>query len=247
MWCVSSTIAALIVTGAFLVLFSMIFLLLGTAAIFAKFLSVTGVVSTLTGRLSDGNELRTAGYWVRQVRATVRFSDGVRALADAGRVWHGGRSAGGWHTAECDGLDAGKVERALDEAIADERPSLIRCKTIIGYGAPTKKGTADVHGAPLGAEEIAGARAALGWEHEPFVIPESIKDSWDARERGFQAESQWKEKLVAYEEEFPVLAMELIRRIKGEMPGHFAERAERDAALVLDDLERRERQPFDAA
>ena len=101
------------------------------------------------------------------------------------------------------------------------RPSIISCKTIIGFGAPSKEGTAATHGAPLGADEIAAARENLGWPLAEFVIPDTIKEAWNAREKGFSAESAWKEKLVAYEEEHPDLAMELVRRIKGQLPGHF--------------------------
>ena len=82
----------------------------------------------------------------------------------------------GWHTLECDGLDAGKVERAIDEAIADARPSLIRCKTIIGYGAPNKQGTAATHGAALGEDEVAAARKELG------LGPAAVRDSRRCRQ-----------------------------------------------------------------
>jgi transketolase len=85
-----------------------------------------------------------------------------------------------WHTIECDGLDAGKVSKALEKAIADERPSLIRCKTIIGYGAPNKQGTAATHGAALGADEVAAARVELGWDLPPFEIPNDVLTSWRA-------------------------------------------------------------------
>lgn len=133
----------------------------------------------------------------------------------------------GWQVLSADGHDAGQVAKAIEAARKDTaRPTLIRCKTVIGFGSPKKSGTSDVHGAPLGADEVAATRAALGWEHAPFVIPENIRKDWDARERGFQAESRWKEKMVRYEEAYPDLAMELIRRVKGQLPGHFAERAE---------------------
>lgn len=133
----------------------------------------------------------------------------------------------GWQVLSADGHDADQVAAAIEAARKDtSRPTLIRCKTVIGFGSPKKSGTSDVHGAPLGADEVAATRAALGWQHAPFVIPESIQKDWDARERGFQAESRWKEKMVRYEEAHPDLAMELIRRVKGQLPGHFAERAE---------------------
>ncbi|NCQ50270.1 MAG: transketolase family protein, partial [Sphingomonadales bacterium] len=86
--------------------------------------------------------------------------------------------ASGWHVVSCDGHDFEDIRKALSEAEADPRPSLIACKTVIGFGAPTKQGTSATHGAPLGDEEIAGARAALGWDAEPFVIPDDIMASW---------------------------------------------------------------------
>ena len=86
--------------------------------------------------------------------------------------------AGGWHTVECDGLDAEDVDRALTEAKADPRPSLVRCHTIIGYGAPDKQGTAAAHGSPLGAEEIAKARDVLDWHSPPFEIPDDVRQAW---------------------------------------------------------------------
>jgi transketolase len=87
-----------------------------------------------------------------------------------------------WHTVECDGMDSAKVSKAIDEACADPRPSLIRCKTIIGYGAPTKQGTSATHGAALGPDEVALARKELGWPDEPFVIPDDVAKGW--REAG---------------------------------------------------------------
>src|SRR5207248_10790955 len=88
--------------------------------------------------------------------------------------------AGGWHTCECDGLDGEDVSRAIEEALADPRPSLIRCQTIIGYGAPNKQGTAATHGAALGAEEIAAARVELMWDLPPFEIPNDVLTAWRA-------------------------------------------------------------------
>ncbi len=104
----------------------------------------------------------------------------------------------GWHTIECDGLDSGKVSKAIDEAVADPRPSLIRCKTIIGYGAPNKQGTAATHGAPLGADEIAAARKELGWDYAPFEIPADVAKAWrDAGARGGKDRSDWHQRLDA--------------------------------------------------
>ena len=107
-------------------------------------------------------------------------------------------SAMGWHTIECDGMDSAKVSKAIDEAISDERPSLIRCKTIIGYGAPKKQGTAATHGSPLGADEVAAARKELGWDLEPFVIPDDVAKSWrEAGARGSKARAEWQRRLDA--------------------------------------------------
>lgn len=133
----------------------------------------------------------------------------------------------GWQVLAINGHDSQQISDAIRQARSETaRPTIIRCKTIIGFGSPNKQGTADTHGNPLGEDEVAATRQELGWDHPPFEIPDAIKTSWDAREKGFGAESAWKEKLVQYEEEDPVLAMELVRRLKGELPGYFAEKAD---------------------
>ena len=105
-------------------------------------------------------------------------------------------AASAWHTVECDGLDSGKASKAIEEALADERPSLIRCKTIIGYGAPTKQGTEATHGAALGADEVAAARKELGWDSPPFEIPEDVLGAWRSfGERGAADHSSWQQRL----------------------------------------------------
>ena len=104
----------------------------------------------------------------------------------------------GWSTHECDGMNADAVSRAITDAKKVNRPSIIRCKTTIGYGAPTKQGTAATHGAPLGEEEIAKARKELGWDAEPFVIPDDVKDAWrDIGKRSADAKKAWEERLAA--------------------------------------------------
>ncbi len=104
----------------------------------------------------------------------------------------------GWHTVECDGMDSAKVSKAIDEAIADPRPSLIRCKTIIGYGAPNKQGTAATHGSPLGSDEVAAARKELGWDLPPFEIPDDVANAWrEAGGRGASARAEWLDRLEA--------------------------------------------------
>ena len=133
----------------------------------------------------------------------------------------------GWQVLSVDGHDPAAISDAIKQAQSEaSRPTLISCKTIIGFGSPNKQGTSATHGAPLGDEEIAATRAALEWPHAPFVIPEDIKQLWDATEKGFTAESAWKEKLVIYEEEYPELAMELVRRLKGQLPSYFSAKAD---------------------
>ena len=133
----------------------------------------------------------------------------------------------GWQVLEADGHDPDAVAAAISSAREETaRPSLISCKTVIGFGSPAKQGTAATHGAPLGEDEVAAARERLQWPHAPFVVPEEIKQAWDATEKGFAAESAWKEKLTIYEEEYPELALELVRRIKGELPGYFSAKAD---------------------
>ena len=107
-------------------------------------------------------------------------------------------AASAWHTVECDGLDSAKVSKAIDEALADPRPSLIRCKTIIGYGAPNKQGTAATPGAALGAEEVAAARKELGWESPPFEVPEDVLSAWrSVGQRGQAEHIEWRRRLDA--------------------------------------------------
>lgn len=133
----------------------------------------------------------------------------------------------GWQVLTVDGHDPDAIGSAVEQARTEtSRPSLICCKTVIGFGSPNKQGTAATHGAPLGDDEIAATRVALDWPHAPFVIPKEIKQAWDATAKGFAAESAWKEKLISYEEEHPELAMELVRRIKGELPGYFRAKAD---------------------
>lgn len=133
----------------------------------------------------------------------------------------------GWQALKANGHDGEAIAKAIESAqLESSKPTLICCKTVIGFGSPNKGGTSATHGAPLGEEEVAAVRQELGWPHAPFVIPEGIKQAWDATEKGFSAETAWKEKLVIYEEEYPELAMELVRRVKGELPGFFAEKAD---------------------
>ena len=95
-------------------------------------------------------------------------------------------------------MDSAKVSKAIDQAVADPRPSLIRCKTIIGYGAPNKQGTAATHGSPLGADEVAAARKELGWDLPPFEIPDDVAKAWrEAGARGGKDRAEWLQRLAA--------------------------------------------------
>jgi transketolase len=131
----------------------------------------------------------------------------------------------GWQVIrDVDGPDSEAIAAAIDMATAEtERPSLICCKTIIGFGAPNKQGTASTHGAPLGDEEIAAARSELGWNSPPFEVPSNIAAAWDGRARGAADEAAWTEKLAAYANAHPDLAREFGRRINGDLPSDWAE------------------------
>ena len=131
-----------------------------------------------------------------------------------------------WQVLAVDGHDSDAINEAVIAAKADPRPTLIKCKTIIGFGSPNKQGTSATHGAPLGPDEIKATRETLDWPHNEFIIPEDIKAAWDCTEKGFGAETAWKELLVGYEEEHPELAMELVRRLKGQLPGFFKAKAD---------------------
>ena len=125
--------------------------------------------------------------------------DGAVSLASVEDVM-ARHAAAGWHTVACDGHDADDVARALDEAAADPRPSLIRCRTIIGKGAPTKQGTAKTHGSPLGKDEAAATRTALGWHTPPFEVPEPVREAWlAAGNRSAGEHAAWRARLAASE------------------------------------------------
>jgi transketolase len=129
----------------------------------------------------------------------------------------------GWHVVpDVDGHDPDAIERAIAAAAAEtHRPSLICCKTIIGFGAPHKEGTEAVHGAALGPDEVAAARKALDWSFPPFEIPADIRAVWDARERGAAAEQAWQDRFAAYRTAHPGLAAEFERRMRGDLPAEF--------------------------
>ena len=140
----------------------------------------------------------------------------------------------GWQVVDnVDGHDGAEITAAIEEALADEdRPTLICCKTIIGFGAPNKQGTAATHGAPLGDEEIAAARKTLGWDSPAFEIPEEIAAAWSGKERGEADESSWNRSFAAYNAEHPELAAEFVRRMAGNLPSDWDEVAERAIAEI---------------
>ncbi|MDJ0955265.1 MAG: transketolase [Arenicellales bacterium] len=129
----------------------------------------------------------------------------------------------GWHVIpNVDGHDADQVNNAIKEAQAhNHRPTLICCKTVIGWGSPNKQGSATCHGAALGEEEVALVRETIGWHYAPFEIPDGIYTQWDARVRGSNLESEWVQRFKAYKAEYPEPAGEFERRIDGELPAHW--------------------------
>ncbi len=131
----------------------------------------------------------------------------------------------GWQVIRgVDGHDAVELQTAIDTAKKEgARPTLICCKTTIGFGAPNKQGGHDVHGAPLGAAEIAAARENLKWPHAPFEIPAEVYSAWDAREAGAKREAAWNERFAEYRRAYPELAAEFTRRMAGELPARWAE------------------------
>ncbi|MEQ9860781.1 transketolase [Pectobacterium cacticida] len=126
----------------------------------------------------------------------------------------------GWHVVRgVDGHDADAIKRAIDEAQrVTDKPSLLMCKTVIGFGSPNKAGTHDSHGAPLGEAEVAASREQLGWTHAPFEIPADIYAAWDAKPAGQRKEAAWNDAFAAYASAYPELAAEFKRRTTGELP-----------------------------
>ncbi|WP_374675746.1 transketolase [Ideonella sp.] len=131
----------------------------------------------------------------------------------------------GWNViGPVDGHDVDALDAALAAARqSTDKPSFILCKTAIGKGSPNRAGTAKAHGEPLGGEEIALTRAALGWAHEPFELPDALRAAWDQRAAGAEREAEWDARFAAYSAAFPELAAEFTRRMAGELPKHFAE------------------------
>lgn len=137
-----------------------------------------------------------------------------------------------WHVVKADGQDPDSIRKAILEARAvNDRPSLICCKTTIGFGAPNLCGTHDCHGSPLGEKEIAATRANLGWQYPAFVIPEEIYALWNAKEKGAKLENSWQEVLTAYQKAYPELSAELLRRLADNLPQNWHKITEK---LLLD-------------
>ncbi|MFZ1342053.1 transketolase [Thiothrix eikelboomii] len=141
----------------------------------------------------------------------------------------------GWQVIrDIDGHDADSLRVAIADArMEHEQPTLICCKTIIGKGAPNKQGGHDVHGAPLGKDEIAAAREHLGWKAEPFVIPSEIYAGWNAKEKGAAAEQAWTAKFQAYQAAYPTEAAEFERRINGQLPANWQETAQKAIDAII--------------
>ena len=140
----------------------------------------------------------------------------------------------GWHVIrDVDGHNAEAIDKAIHEAKSvNDKPTLVCCKTVIGFGSPNLCGSHDCHGAPLGDDEIKATRENLGWPHAPFDIPAEIYEGWDAKAKGAAAEQSWNEKFEAYKAAYPELAAEFERRMKGELPANWREHADKFIAEV---------------
>jgi transketolase len=191
--------------------------------------------------LGDGCLMEGISHEVCSLAGTLRLSKLI-ALYDDNGISIDGDVAGwfrddtpqrfrayGWNViADVDGHDVDAVDSAITAARVqavrpDGKPTLICCRTTIGKGAPNKAGGHDVHGAPLGGDEIEAMREALGWSHSPFEIPDDVRGAWDARERGVQARTDWRNRIERYEEKFPRESAEYHRRMAGELPDNWSE------------------------
>ncbi|MBE0625718.1 MAG: transketolase [Burkholderiales bacterium] len=185
--------------------------------------------------LGDGCLMEGISHEVCSLAGTLRLNKLIALYDDNGisidgkvQGWFtddtpGRFEAYGWNViAAVDGHDVDAVDRAIGAAKSvSDRPSLICCKTVIGRGSPKRAGTAKAHGEALGAEEVAATRAAIGWNHPPFEVPQSVYDGWDARARGAALEGAWSERYAAYERQHADLAREFRRRTAGELPANW--------------------------
>ncbi|WP_017925126.1 transketolase [Thioalkalivibrio sp. HL-Eb18] len=146
----------------------------------------------------------------------------------------------GWHVVRgVDGHDADAVKAAIEEARQNsDKPSLICCRTVIGFGSPNKCGKEECHGAALGDDEVALTRKELGWNHAPFEIPNEIYEGWSAKDKGAKAESEWNERFAAYKQAHPELAAEFERRMAGDLPSDWSEKAN---AYIKETVEKAEK------
>jgi len=188
--------------------------------------------------MGDGCMMEGISHEVASLAGTLRLNKLVAFYDDNGISIDG--EVEGWFTDDTpkrfesygwlvirnvDGHDADEIKTAIDTARKSDKPTLICCKTTIGFGSPNKQGKEECHGAPLGNDEIALTRAALKWTHGPFEIPDDIYTEWNAKEKGLAAEAEWDQRFAAYSAAFPELANELIRRMSGELPADFAEKS----------------------
>ncbi|MDZ4075639.1 MAG: transketolase [Hylemonella sp.] len=178
-----------------------------------------------------------AGAW-KLNKLIALYDDNGISIDGQVTPWYGDNTAlrfvaYGWNViGPINGHDVAAVSEAIARAKqSDNQPTLIICKTAIGQGSPNRANTAKAHGEPLGAEEIKLTREALGWAHEPFVIPQDVADDWNASRRGIAAQEAWEQKFAAYRATHPALAAEFERRMKGELPKNFAQVAV-DAAVA---------------
>jgi transketolase len=134
----------------------------------------------------------------------------------------------GWHVIRgIDGQNSDAIKAAIEESHqVTDRPSLLMCKTVIGFGSPNKAGSHEAHGAALGADEVAATRKALGWNYPAFEIPQDIYDAWDAKEAGKAKEKAWNDKFAAYAKAYPELAAEFDRRVNGKLPAEWETKAQ---------------------
>ncbi len=161
-------------------------------------------------------------------KLVVFYDDnGISIDSDKGKIEHWFSDdtprrfeAYGWHVEQdVDGHNVEAVDAAIRQALAvADKPSIICCKTVIAKGSPNKANTGAAHGAPLGENEVAATREAIGWRWPPFELPQHVAHAWDARTRGAQWEREWSEKFARYEAQYPQLARELTRRLAGELP-----------------------------
>ena len=196
--------------------------------------------------LGDGCLMEGISHEACSLAATLKLGKLV-ALYDDNNISIDGE-VGGWFTDDTakrfesygwqvidgvDGHDSASIAAAIDKAVADsDRPTLICCKTVIGFGAPNKQGTAATHGAPLGDEEIAAARKELGWDAPPFEIPADIAAAWDGKARGTAAEQAWQKTFSDYEAKHPEMAAEFTRRMSRKLPDDWTEFADKAIAGI---------------